>query len=111
MSHVSDLLDWYLSKCSSAQKVEPDTEQVLRDLAQLVAWYAFGECRGFSDRLLTPAHALTMARAVLESSQGCKMENEKLRGLLKTLADVDFGASGWTEAAERAAIQARKAIA
>ncbi|WP_454731451.1 MULTISPECIES: hypothetical protein [Cupriavidus] len=38
---------------------------VLRDLAQALAWQCFGECRGYSERLLSPIDALAAARDVL----------------------------------------------
>lgn len=65
MKHTDELLDWYLKRSTLDATESKDILQVVRDLAQLVAWQHFGECRGFSDRLLTPAHALTLARAVL----------------------------------------------
>jgi len=37
----------------------------LRDLAQALAWQSFGECRGYSERLLSPMEALAAARDVL----------------------------------------------
>lgn len=37
----------------------------LREVSQTLAWSAFGECRGFSNRLLPPEIALNMARDAL----------------------------------------------
>ena len=41
----------------------------LRSTAQTLAWVQHGECRGFSDDLLTTNEALEKARAALEKSK------------------------------------------
>ncbi|WP_059416213.1 hypothetical protein [Cupriavidus basilensis] len=45
--------------------LKPDERAVLRDLAQALAWQCFGECRGYSERLLSPIEALAAVRDVL----------------------------------------------
>ncbi|WP_231586666.1 hypothetical protein, partial [Cupriavidus basilensis] len=49
---------------SPAETNGPDERTVLRDLAQALAWQCFGECRGYSERLLSPGGALAAARDV-----------------------------------------------
>lgn len=44
-------------------------ESALRDVAQTLAWMQHGECRGFSDGLLTTNEALEKARDALEESK------------------------------------------
>lgn len=44
-------------------------ESALRDVAQTLAWVQHGECRGFSDGLLTTNEALEKARDALEESK------------------------------------------
>lgn len=39
--------------------------QVLKEVAQTLAWQSFGECRGFSDNLLSPLEAYNLAKAEL----------------------------------------------
>ena len=65
MKHTDELLAWYMQRSAEETKAEPDLLQALRDVAQLLAWQNYGESQGFSHRLLTPAHALTLARAAL----------------------------------------------
>lgn len=65
MKHTDELMDWYLQRSQKEAKAEADLLQALRDLAQLVAWHNFGECRGYSHRLLTPHQALSNARKAI----------------------------------------------
>lgn len=62
MKHTDELMDWYLKRSQKEAKAEADLLQALRDVAQLLAWQNNGESQGFSHRLLTPEHALTLAR-------------------------------------------------
>lgn len=47
-------------------------------------------------------------RKELETAKAAASENEEMRKVLGQLIAVDFGALGWTAAAERAAIAARR---
>lgn len=47
-------------------------------------------------------------RKELEAARSLAEENEEMRKVLTQLVAVDFGALGWTAAAERAAIAARR---
>lgn len=60
MKRTDVIMDWYLQR--SKKEAQAELLQALRDVAQLLAWHSFGECRGYSHRLLTPEHALTLAR-------------------------------------------------
>ena len=66
--HTDELMDWYLNGSAAPVAESPDPLQALRQVAQLVAWQNFGECRGYSYRLLTPHQALSNARAAIEKT-------------------------------------------
>ncbi|WP_197090472.1 hypothetical protein, partial [Cupriavidus basilensis] len=51
---------WVPSAGKDAQPAQ--NAAALRDLAQALAWQCFGECRGYSERLLSPIEALAAAR-------------------------------------------------
>ena len=48
----------------------------LRDVAQTLAWMQHGECRGYSDGLLTTNEALQKARSALEISTSQEGESK-----------------------------------
>ena len=49
-----------------------DALDALKDVAQTLAWTQHGECRGFSDGLLTTDEALDKARTALSKYKGAK---------------------------------------
>lgn len=49
----------------AASQGKQELLRALRETAQSLAWLSFGECRGFSDNLLTSNQALEMARAAI----------------------------------------------
>ena len=49
-----------------------DALDALKDVAQTLAWTQHGECRGFSDGLLTTDEALDKARDALSKYKGAK---------------------------------------
>ena len=69
MKHTDELLAWYMQRSQKEALAESELLQALRDVAQLLAWQNNGESEGFSHRLLTPAHALTIAREAIANSE------------------------------------------
>lgn len=70
MKHTDELLAWYMQRSRKEAQAEADLLQALRDVAQLLAWQNNGESRGYSHRILTPEHALTLARDAIAKSNG-----------------------------------------
>lgn len=70
MKHTDELLNWYFERSQKEAKAEAEAEllQALRDVAQILAWHSFGESLGYSHRLLTPDHALTLAREAISKA-------------------------------------------
>lgn len=60
--HTAELLAQYFERSQKEAQAEANLLQALRDVSQLLAWQNNGESLGFSHRLLTPTHALTIAR-------------------------------------------------
>ena len=73
MKHTDELLDWYLKRSQKEAAAESELLQALRDVAQLLAWEHNGESQGFSDRLLTPDHALAIAREAIAKADGVEV--------------------------------------
>lgn len=68
MKHTDKLLAQYFELRQKEAQAEAELLQALRDVAQLLARHSFGECRGYSHRLLTPEHALKIARGAIEKA-------------------------------------------
>jgi len=66
MKHTDELLAQYFERSQKEAQAEAELLQALRDVAQLLAWQNNGESRGFSHRLLTPAHALRNAQTAIK---------------------------------------------
>lgn len=64
--HRADVLKDMISELEERCAILADA---LRSTAQTLAWVEHGECRGFSDDLLTTNEALDKARAALEESK------------------------------------------
>lgn len=62
MKHTDKILAQYFVRSQKESQAEAELLQALRDVSQLLAWQNNGECKGYSHRLLTPEHALTLAR-------------------------------------------------
>jgi len=69
MKRTDVIMDWYLKRGAKEVKAEADLLQALRDVAQLLAWQNHGESQGYSHRLLTPEHALTLAREAIAQAE------------------------------------------
>lgn len=69
MKRTDVIMDWYMQRSRKEAQAEADLLQALRDVSQLLAWQNNGEISGFSDRLLTPEHALTLAREAIAQAE------------------------------------------
>lgn len=48
--------------------------EALKEISQALAWQCFGECRGFSDRLLPPDEAVSLAKAAIARAEAALAE-------------------------------------
>jgi len=53
-----------------------ELETALKDVAQILAWMAYGECRGFSDSLLAVGDALDKARTAIAKVKATQEKKE-----------------------------------
>ena len=56
--------------------------EALKEVSQALAWQCFGECRGFSDRLLPPDEAVSLAKVAIARAEAA-------------LAEPQLDADGW----------------
>lgn len=68
MKRTDELLNWYFERSQKESKAEAELLQAMRDVAQILAWQNNGESHGYSHRILTPAHALTLAREAISKA-------------------------------------------
>lgn len=69
MKRTDVIMDWYMQRSRKEAQADAELLQALRDVAQLLAWQNNGQLIGFSHRLLTPAHALTLAREAIAKAE------------------------------------------
>lgn len=69
MKRTDVIMNWYMQRSQKEAKAEADLLQALRDVAQILAWQNNGESGGFSHRILTTAHALTLARDAIAQAE------------------------------------------
>ena len=65
---TDEVTEYALRHAAEVQALTAELErvrEVLREVAQTLAWQSFGECRGFSDNLLSPLEAYNLAKAEL----------------------------------------------
>jgi chromosome segregation ATPase len=56
------------AKLDASEAREEKLREALKEVSQTLAWIAFGECRGFSDNLLSTSKALAVARTTLQEN-------------------------------------------
>jgi hypothetical protein len=54
------------------QTIVSELLDTLKDVAQTLAWLSYGECRGFSEGLLSTNDALDKAKSTIEKVTGEK---------------------------------------
>lgn len=69
MKRTDVIMRWYMQRSRKEAQAESELLQALRDVSQLLAWHSFGQAKGYSHRLLTPEHALTLAREAIAQAE------------------------------------------